>query len=114
MEYIDIAEMQTAFVNTYLKATGYPIFQEKTFFVNGEMQPEFIALLERNASLSHGEKLALAVAKELWTLESEVKIFDLVAVFSPQMLELTFSAYMAWRMGTKATQAWIAANQQKS
>lgn len=102
--------LQGAMINTYLAATKLPAFKSQPYFVAGAMQPSFDWLWENNGKLSHAERLVFYVAKELWTWDPQVKIFELISSLSPDLVDLTFSVYRAWKGGQRDTVNWILRN----
>jgi hypothetical protein len=102
--------LQGAMINTYLAATKLPAFKSQPYFVAGAMQQSFDWLWENNGKLSSGERLVFYVAKELWTWDPQIKIFDVCNNLSLDLIDLTFSLYKAWNGGELACIKWITEN----
>lgn len=104
-------DQQAQAIQTMMDASHLPAFEGLTFFTFRGiwvMSDDFERLLEMRNKLSHGEQLVLDVARDYWTWQARVKLWDLTAL-SPHLIDLVLGLFVAFNHGPAVVDHWMAA-----
>jgi hypothetical protein len=99
--------LQGQVINTFLAASGLPVFRDRQFFKDGIMLPAFESLWDNDGRLSGGERMIFCIAKEVWTWQATVKIYSLVSELDSGLFSLVLSLYIAWKSGNPGLRQWV-------
>lgn len=86
---------QAAAIQLMMEAAKMPAFEGEVFFDKGEMTETFYLMHKTRGKLSHGEKLLVEAAYDLWTWQKNIKLLELAGL-SVDRLEIVLGLFIAF------------------